>query len=377
MERTRSYAFLSVSSRDCSRGKSSSSGGFITSLAVVSSEAGGEGTANASPVWAAASSWPRPICQETSAHTIPNNCVKAGQSVPKISGCLRWELTATSILYIFPRNVIDTGTNGNPPPPRAPSIPGPPQRQKDGQGIVGERRTVLLRRALVPPLAGGTFPPGRYHSAGGLEGPPKSATWEPVPGEGERGQKEVREREREISEGLAHPGARHQMVLRQLDGLRQRRRVVALDPLSGSTGQPSDELFQHHQIDYSLDVAWLPTCGKRPGAVGPAQTVGRCPLASRSGSINDAVRGSGRHVAGWPAWDHRRPGGSWQVAVGLPPALPPSAVGSGAPANGRAQPHASAVFLNRSTKGVDCNVLFYIVWPLRKLFSSDYMLCNM
>ncbi len=42
--------FLSVSFRDCSRGKSSSSGGFITSLAVVSSEAGGEGTANASPV---------------------------------------------------------------------------------------------------------------------------------------------------------------------------------------------------------------------------------------------------------------------------------------------------------------------------------------
>ncbi len=27
-----------------------------------------------------------------------------GQSVPKISGCLRWELTATSILCIFPRN---------------------------------------------------------------------------------------------------------------------------------------------------------------------------------------------------------------------------------------------------------------------------------
>ncbi len=31
-ERTRSYALLSVSSRDCSRGKSSSSGGFTTSL---------------------------------------------------------------------------------------------------------------------------------------------------------------------------------------------------------------------------------------------------------------------------------------------------------------------------------------------------------
>ncbi len=112
MERTRSYAFLSVSSRDYSRGKLSSSGGFMPSLALVSSEAGGDGPASASPVRAAASSWPRPVCQEASAHTIPNNWVKAGQSVPKISGCLRWELTATSILCIFPRNLIDTGTKG-------------------------------------------------------------------------------------------------------------------------------------------------------------------------------------------------------------------------------------------------------------------------
>ncbi len=110
MERTRSYAFLCVSSRDCSRGKSSSSGGLITSLAIVSSVAGGEGTATASPVQAAGSSSPRPVCQETSAHII--NCVNAGQSVPKISGCLRWELTATSTLCISPRNVIDTGTKG-------------------------------------------------------------------------------------------------------------------------------------------------------------------------------------------------------------------------------------------------------------------------
>ncbi len=58
-------------------------------------------------------------------------------------------------------------------------------------------------------------------------------------------------------EGLAHPGARHQVVLRQLNGLHQRRRAVALDSLGGSTGQPSDELFQHHQIDDSLDVARL------------------------------------------------------------------------------------------------------------------------
>ncbi len=43
---------------------------------------------------------------------------------------------------------------------------------------------------------------------------------------------------------------------------------------------------------------------------------------------------NGRLVAGWPTWDHRRPGGSLQVAVGLPPALPPSAAGPGAPTIG-------------------------------------------
>ncbi len=62
--------------------------------------------------------------------------------------------------------------------------------------------------------------------------------------------------------------------------------------------------------------------------------VGHGPLAPLSGSVDDAVRGFGRCVAGWPTSDHRRPGGSRQVAVGLPPALPPSTVGSGAPANG-------------------------------------------
>ncbi len=44
------------------------------------------------------------------------------------------------------------------------------------------------------------------------------------------------ERKREIRPGLADPGARRQMVLRQLDGLGQRRRAVALDPLGRSPG---------------------------------------------------------------------------------------------------------------------------------------------
>ncbi len=54
-------------------------------------------------------------------------------------------------------------------------------------------------------------------------------------GDGRDGGRE-REREREIRPGLADPGARRQMVLRQLDGLGQRRRAVALDPLGRSPG---------------------------------------------------------------------------------------------------------------------------------------------
>ncbi len=88
-----------------------------------------------------------------------------------------------------------------------------------------------------PPHAGGIDPPDHYHSAVGLEGLPAPVTWELVQGEKERERGgEGRRREREISQGLADPGARRQMVLRQLDGLRQRRRAVALDPLGRSIG---------------------------------------------------------------------------------------------------------------------------------------------
>ncbi len=81
------------------------------------------------------------------------------------------------------------------------------------------------------------------------------------------------------------------------------------------------------------------TCGMRPGAAEPSRTVGRSPLAPRSGSVGDAARGSGRHVEGWPALGLHRPGGWRQATVGLLPALPPSAVGSGAPATGCAPSH--------------------------------------
>ncbi len=93
------------------------------------------------------------------------------------------------------------------------------------------------------------------------------------------------------------------------------------------------------------------TCSTRPGAAEPSRTVGRSPLVPRSGSFDGAARGFGRRVTGWPALDLRRPDGSRQATVGLPPALPP--VSSGIRRTGhwvRAQPHASAVFSKRSTK---------------------------
>ncbi len=64
----------------------------------------------------------------------------------------------------------------------------PLQRQKDGQGIAGER-TVVMPRALPRPHAGAIDPPDRCHSFVGLEGPPAPATWELVLGERERGGK--------------------------------------------------------------------------------------------------------------------------------------------------------------------------------------------
>ncbi len=77
--------------------------------------------------------------------------------------------------------------------------------------------------------------------------------------------------DRELNEGLADPWARHQMVLSQLDGLRQRRWAVALDPFGRRPQQPSDELFQDHQIDDCLNVA---NFGHQPLAAGVSELLG-------------------------------------------------------------------------------------------------------
>ncbi len=130
---------------------------------------------------------------------------------------------------------------GSAPGPRissrsAQALP-PPPRQKGGQGIAGES-TVERWWALPPPSPGVTvalsIPTPWRGSRGHRQPQPGSWDWarERRRWEG----REKREREREITPGLADPWARRQMVLRQLDGLTQRRRAVAPDPLSRPPG---------------------------------------------------------------------------------------------------------------------------------------------
>ncbi len=130
-------------------------------------------------------------------------------------------------------------------------------------------------------------------------------------------------------------------------------RAVTLNPLRPFHGvaerwtapAPPDRLLPRRRVARP----WA-TCGKHPGAVGPSQMVNRCPPAPLTGSVADVVRGYNRLVAGWLAWDHHRPGGSLQVAVGLPPALPPSAAGSGAPAIGCTPSHTPPLFSQRGPR---------------------------
>ncbi len=50
--------------------------------------------------------------QEASTHKTPNKILNAGQLVPKISGCRRRGLTATSTLCFCPRNWMVNSTTG-------------------------------------------------------------------------------------------------------------------------------------------------------------------------------------------------------------------------------------------------------------------------
>ncbi len=112
MERTWSNAFLSDSSWDCSRGKSSRSVRISLSTALRSPGAASAGPGSASPVRTARLPLRLLFPQEASTHKTPNKILNAGQLVPKISGCRRRGLTATSTLCFCPRNWIVNSTTG-------------------------------------------------------------------------------------------------------------------------------------------------------------------------------------------------------------------------------------------------------------------------
>ncbi len=112
MERTCSNAFLRDSSWDCSRGKLSRSVRINLSIAFRSPGAASASPGSASPERTAASLPGFSFLQEASAHKTPNKTLKEGQLVPKISGCRRWGLTATSTLCFCPRNWMAKRTTG-------------------------------------------------------------------------------------------------------------------------------------------------------------------------------------------------------------------------------------------------------------------------
>ncbi len=112
MERTCSNAFLRDSSWDCSRGKSSRSVRISLSIVFRSPGTASASPGSASPVRTAASLPGFSFPQEASAHKTPNKTLNEGQLVPKISGCRRWGLTATSTLCFCPRNWMAKCTTG-------------------------------------------------------------------------------------------------------------------------------------------------------------------------------------------------------------------------------------------------------------------------
>ncbi len=70
------------------------------------------GPGSASPIRTAASLPGFSFRQEASTHKTPNKTLNAGQLVPKISGCRRRGLTATSTLCFCPQNWIANSTTG-------------------------------------------------------------------------------------------------------------------------------------------------------------------------------------------------------------------------------------------------------------------------
>ncbi len=125
MERTWSNAFFSDSSWDCSRGKSSRSVRISLSTALRSPGAASAGPGSASPVRTAASP-PASLFRRRHPHTkLPIKFLNAGQLVPKISGCRRRGLTATSTLCFCPEIGWLTALLGMSPHPHVHTSPEP------------------------------------------------------------------------------------------------------------------------------------------------------------------------------------------------------------------------------------------------------------
>ncbi len=197
------------------------------------------------------------------------------------------------------------------------------------------------------PPAGGNAPPGHSRSAVGLEGPPAAVTWELGQGERERemggqGEEREREREREMRPGLADPGARRHMVLRQLDGLcgfgrriagwpalglrspgGSRQAAVGLPPApppsAGGSGAPATGCAPSHTPPLSSQI------GPRrpPGRLGvPSSSAGR----GRSMGLQRGFP-PGLASSGWSAGLHPAPGP--RAGTDLPaPASCPRALGA-------------------------------------------------
>ena len=113
---TWSKAKRRVSSRDCSSGKSSMECNSGTSGASWGVTAGSSSLSAvsdnlASPLSAAHTSYV-PVCRERTPTHCPTTEWNPGQSVPRIRGCVRWELTATFILFFFPLYLISAVTIG-------------------------------------------------------------------------------------------------------------------------------------------------------------------------------------------------------------------------------------------------------------------------
>ncbi len=216
-----------------------------------------------------------------------------------------------------------------------------PSGRRMGKGL--PERVQWKGGGLWPPPAGGNAPAWPFPLRGGARGAPSSRDLGAGTGREREGDGRAGGRERERDEAGARrprgtppygpPPAGWPVPATSGSGTGPTR------PFAGVVGRRTAPAPPGRSLPRRRGARPWATCGRHPGAAEPSQTVSRSPRVPRSGSVDGAARGFGRRIAGWPALGLRRPGGSRQAAVGLPPAPPPSARGSGAPATGCAPSH--------------------------------------